>query len=123
MLVVGGGVGGLYASITAAERGHKVLLAKKTDKLGGTLWFTEVDPHKNDFRRYRDSLVARAQRAGVDFEFNTEVTADYIAGRNPDAVICAAGSVPAVPPIRGYRQRPLTRSSPIPTSTRSARRW
>ncbi|PIP00334.1 NAD(P)/FAD-dependent oxidoreductase [Pleomorphomonas carboxyditropha] len=101
VLVVGGGVGGLYASITAAERGHKVLLAEKTDKLGGTLWFTEVDPHKNDFRRYRDSLVTRAQRAGVDFAFNTEVTAGYIADRNPDAVICAAGSVPAVPPIKG----------------------
>lgn len=101
VLIVGGGVAGLYASITAAERGHKVTVVEKSGKLGGTLWFTDIDTHKKDLRRYRDSLVLRARRAGVVFELNTEATADYIITRNPDAVICAVGSVPAVPPIKG----------------------
>lgn len=101
VLVVGGGVAGLYGAITAAERGHKVTLVEKTDRLGGTLWFTERDNHKKDLWRYRNSLVVRAERAGVDFEMNTEATAGYIAEKNPHAVICAVGADPFVPPIEG----------------------
>ncbi|MCL6476961.1 MAG: FAD-dependent oxidoreductase [Peptococcaceae bacterium] len=101
VLVIGGGVAGMYAAITAAERGHKVTLAEKENKLGGLLWFTEVDPHKHDLKRYKDSLITRVSRLGVKVELNTEVTADYIKLKNPDAVICAVGSEPIVPRIPG----------------------
>ncbi|NTV90468.1 MAG: FAD-binding protein, partial [Clostridiales bacterium] len=46
VLIIGGGVAGMYAAITAAERGHKVTLTEKSDKLGGVLWFSETDKHK-----------------------------------------------------------------------------
>ncbi|WP_258359136.1 NAD(P)/FAD-dependent oxidoreductase [Moorella sulfitireducens (nom. illeg.)] len=104
VLVVGGGVGGMYAAITAAERGHKVTLAEKSDRLGGLLWFTDIDTHKDDLRRYKDSLIARLKRLGVCVELNTEVTRDYIKLRNPDAVICAVGSEPIVPAIPGIEK-------------------
>jgi 2,4-dienoyl-CoA reductase-like NADH-dependent reductase (Old Yellow Enzyme family)/NADPH-dependent 2,4-dienoyl-CoA reductase/sulfur reductase-like enzyme len=101
VLVIGGGVSGMYAAITAAERGHDVILAEKNGELGGLLWFTDIDEHKESLRRFRDSLITRCRRAGVDIRLGTEVTEAYITGMKPDAVIVAAGSRAAVPPIPG----------------------
>jgi len=101
VLVVGGGVAGMYAAITAAERGHKVILCEKEGKLGGWLWFTDYDSHKEDLRKYRDSMVNRINRLGVEVRLNTEVTRDDIEAMKPDAVVCAVGSEPLVPPIPG----------------------
>ncbi len=101
VLVVGGGPAGLYAAITAAERGHEVRLCEKEDKLGGLLWFADHDLHKGDLRRFRDSLITRVYRRGVDVRLNTEVDSAYIAGMDPDAVICCVGSEALVPPIEG----------------------
>ena len=101
VVVVGGGVSGMYAAITAAERGHKVTLVEKESKLGGLLWFTEVDTHKESLLRYRDSLVARCKYAGVEVMLNTEATPELLKELAPDAVICAVGSHAFVPPIQG----------------------
>jgi 2,4-dienoyl-CoA reductase-like NADH-dependent reductase (Old Yellow Enzyme family)/NADPH-dependent 2,4-dienoyl-CoA reductase/sulfur reductase-like enzyme len=101
VLVVGGGASGMYAALTAAERGHAVVLCEKGDKLGGLLWFTEKDTHKESLLRFRDSLVARCKHNGVDIRLNTEVTREMIEEMKPDAVICAVGSHPFVPGIPG----------------------
>jgi 2,4-dienoyl-CoA reductase-like NADH-dependent reductase (Old Yellow Enzyme family)/thioredoxin reductase len=101
VLVVGGGVSGMYAALTAAERGHEVILAEKSGKLGGLLWFTDIDEHKESLKRFCDSLIVRCRRAGVDIRLGTEVTEDYITGIKPDAIIVAAGSRANVPPIPG----------------------
>lgn len=101
VLVVGGGVSGMYAALTAAGRGHEVILAEKSHRLGGLLWFTDVDTHKESLRRFRDSLVVRCGRAGVDIRLGTEVTPALIKSLAPDAVICAVGSSPIVPSITG----------------------
>ena len=104
VLVIGGGISGLYAAATAAERGHKVTLVEKADKLGGQLWFTEIDTHKESLLRYRDSVIARCKRCGVNFILGTEVDEAYIEKASPDAVICAVGSHPFVPPIKGIEE-------------------
>lgn len=104
VLVVGGGPGGMYAAITAAERGHTVTLLEKEQKLGGLLWFTDEDCHKDDLRRYRDSLITRTHRAGVNVVTGCRATAEIIEQYAPDAVILAIGSEPAVPPIPGLRE-------------------
>jgi len=104
VLVIGGGVGGMYAAITAAGRGHRVTLAEKENKLGGLLWFTDIDIHKKDFSHYKDSLITRLHRAGVNVELNTEASPEYIKLKNPDAVICAVGSEPIIPGIPGIEK-------------------
>ncbi|NTV89898.1 MAG: FAD-dependent oxidoreductase, partial [Clostridiales bacterium] len=101
VLIIGGGVAGMYAAITAAERGHKVTLTEKSDKLGGVLWFSETDKHKEDLKRYKDSLICRIKRLGVKVELGTEADAAYIEGKKADAVICAVGAEPVVPRIKG----------------------
>ena len=101
VVVVGGGVSGMYAAITAAERGHDVTLIEKEGKLGGLLWFTEVDTDKESLLRYRDALIARCKFNGVKIMLNTEATRELLERMKPDAVICAVGSHPFVPPIPG----------------------
>ena len=101
VLVIGGGVSGMYAAITAAERGHDVTLMEKEDKLGGLLWFTEVDTDKESLLRFRDCLAARCRYAGVNVKLNSECTRETLEEMLPDAVICAVGSHPFVPPVPG----------------------
>lgn len=104
VLVIGGGVAGMYAAITAAKRGHQVTLCEKSDKLGGLLWFTNTDVHKESLRRYKDSLIVRAKRAGVNIMLNKEVTPEEIKRMSPDVVICAVGSTPSIPRIMGIEK-------------------
>ncbi len=101
VVVIGGGVSGMYAAVTAAERGHAVTLLEKGDKLGGQLWFTEIDTDKESLLRFRDSMVARCKYAGVEVRLNTEATRELVESMHPDAVICAVGAHPFVPPIAG----------------------
>ena len=93
--VVGGGPGGMYAALTAAERGHRVTLMDNREKLGGTLWYTTYDCHKDDMRKFRDHLANRVYRAGVDVQLGVTVTKETIEQFNPDAVILAIGEMDA----------------------------
>ena len=100
-IIVGGGIAGIQAAITAADRGHKVTLAEKSDKLGGLLYFTDVDIDKPDLRNFKDMMIREVKRHDVEILMNTEVTPEFIKEFAPDAVILATGSVPACPPING----------------------
>ena len=101
VMVVGGGPGGMYAAITAAERGHQVTLVEKTESLGGFLKFTDRDTYKTDLRRYKNSLITRVNKLNISVRFNTEATAEFVKQENPDALIVAIGSQPIVPNIPG----------------------
>ena len=101
VLVIGGGVAGLTAAYTAANRGHQVILAEQSDELGGLLTFTDYDYYKYDMRNYKELCIRRARRAGVDIRMNTAVTAENIADFGADAIIIAVGSSPLCPPIPG----------------------
>ena len=65
VLVVGGGPAGMEAAITAARRGHEVLLYEKTDALGGALKFAEAVPFKQDLYRFTQCLIRRVESSGV----------------------------------------------------------
>ena len=101
VLVVGGGIAGLTAAYTAANRGHQVILCEKTDELGGLLGFTDYDFYKYDLCNYKKLCIRRCERAGVDIRLNTAVTAETIGSYGADAVIIAVGSSPLCPPIPG----------------------
>ena len=101
VLVVGGGPGGLKAAATAAERGHDVTLCEKTGALGGFLKFTDYDDLKIDLYRLKEHLIHMCKKSGAKILLNTEVTPAYVAENGFDAVILAAGSLAAKPPIPG----------------------
>jgi 2,4-dienoyl-CoA reductase-like NADH-dependent reductase (Old Yellow Enzyme family)/thioredoxin reductase len=101
VLVVGGGVAGLKAAVTAALRGHKVILCEKSDKVGGILKCEQAIDFKQEMYQLGLTLERQAIEAGVEIRCNTTVTPAYAEELNPDVAILAVGSNPIVPPIKG----------------------
>lgn len=101
VLVAGGGVAGLKAAITAAQRGHQVILCEKTDALGGILKSEQAIPFKHEMYELGLTLERQARVEGVEIRLNTAVTPDYVEREAPDALILAVGSTPVVPPLPG----------------------
>ncbi|MCW2598452.1 MAG: 2,4-dienoyl-CoA reductase [Frankiales bacterium] len=98
VLVVGGGPAGLQAAVTAAERGHRVTLFEKSERLGGQVPVAASVPSRAEFLDITRNLVASAQRTGVDVKTSYEVSADFLLGEVPDVVVVATGAVPQRPP-------------------------
>ena len=104
VLVIGGGVGGMQAAITASKRGHQVLLCEKTGRLGGTLNFTEHDGEKQDLWNFRNTLIAELEDKKIPVLLNKEADEAFIREYDPDAVIIAIGAQPSVPDIPGVER-------------------
>jgi pyruvate/2-oxoglutarate dehydrogenase complex dihydrolipoamide dehydrogenase (E3) component len=101
VLVVGGGPGGMQAAMTAASRGHHVILAEKSDSLGGLLKFTDYDTLKSDLKRFKDYLIRQVQSSGAEIRLDTTVTPELVREIAPDALLIASGSEPITLPLPG----------------------
>jgi NADPH-dependent 2,4-dienoyl-CoA reductase/sulfur reductase-like enzyme len=103
VLVAGGGPGGMQAALTAAERGHSVVLCEKSGELGGALRSERGIPFKTDLYGFIATKARQLEKAGVEVRLNTEVTPELAAGIAPDVLIVAVGASPVVPPIPGLK--------------------
>jgi len=103
VLIAGGGVAGMQAALTAAERGHKVILCEKSIRLGGTLRCEEKVPFKKHLAEYLDYQVRMISRAPVDIRTGTVVTPAYAKAAEADVIIAALGARPIVPNIPGIQ--------------------
>ena len=101
VLVAGGGCGGMEAAIAAAKGGHDVSLYEKSDALGGWLKMERHIPFKLDMYNFSQTQAYECEKYGVKIHLNTPVTKELIDREKPDTVICAIGSEPLVPPIKG----------------------
>jgi len=101
VLIAGGGPAGMQAAITAAQRGHKVILCERQTELGGALRCERGISFKKDTFDLVSNMANRMQKAGVEVRLNTEVTAQYAEQEAPDVLIVAAGAQPIVPPLPG----------------------
>jgi 2,4-dienoyl-CoA reductase-like NADH-dependent reductase (Old Yellow Enzyme family)/NADPH-dependent 2,4-dienoyl-CoA reductase/sulfur reductase-like enzyme len=101
VLVAGGGPGGMKAAITAAQRGHKVVLCEKSSKLGGALKCIRAISFKKDLYGLIKSLEVQMRKAGVEIRLNTEVTQELVEREAPNVLVLAVGAAPIVPPLPG----------------------
>ena len=101
LLIIGGGIAGMQAALTAAKRGHTVTIAEKSDRLGGVLLCEEKVPFKIHLHEYIQNQARRVGEAGIKVLLNTELTPEQAEEMKFDAIIAAIGSDPVVPPIPG----------------------
>jgi len=99
VVVVGAGPGGLEVARVATERGHRVTVLDKSDRLGGTLWFSTLTTPDNE--RLLNWLRNEVERLGIEVRLNTEATAHSVAALAPDAVVVATGAVRERPDVPG----------------------
>ncbi len=101
VMVVGGGPGGMEAAITAAERGHDVVLYEKSGKLGGALNFAEKVDFKRALFEYAKTQEYIMGKRGVKVNLNADVTRDTVEAEKPDVLFIATGAHSIVPKIDG----------------------
>jgi len=99
--VVGAGPAGLSFAVTAAQRGHAVVLFDAGSEIGGQLNIAKQVPGKEEFyetlRYYRRQLALH----GVELRLSTRVEASDLAGQGYDEMVVATGIQPRTPDIKG----------------------
>lgn len=102
VLIAGGGPAGMEAALTAAKRGHRVILCEKEDRLGGTLNIADTVSFKSRMKLYKDRMVRHVMdHPSIQVRLNCPVTPELVRDIGPDAMFAAIGAAPAVPPIPG----------------------
>lgn len=101
VLVVGGGIGGMEAALTADANGHEVILCEKESRLGGHIRCEENVPFKKNLAGYIAHQERRIANSNIEVRLNTEVTHEYAKEQNADVIIAALGARPVKPAITG----------------------
>lgn len=101
VMVVGGGPGGMEAAVTAAERGHDVVLYEKSDSLGGTLKLFKHADFKYALYELSQTLSYKLKKLNVRTVLNADVTEETVKQENPDVLFIAVGADPVVPHLPG----------------------
>jgi energy-coupling factor transport system permease protein len=101
VVIVGGGIAGMQAAITAYDRGHKVTLLEAENHLGGQLNIASVPPHKHYVNWAKEWFTSQVAKRDIDIRLGFKADLRSIKLLNPDLVLVATGSLPCTPPIPG----------------------
>jgi len=105
VIIVGGGPAGLQAAITAAERGHEVILLEKEKEIGGQLNLASLAPGKAELRNVLEYFSSQLEKKSEKItKIHEEGTSSGVRDLNPDTVIAAVGSAPLIPDIPGIQE-------------------
>ena len=100
--IVGGGIGGMEAAIVCAQRGHRVHLYEKSDKLGGVFIAAAAPSFKEKDRDLIAWYRREIQKYPINVHLNTEIK--NIESLQVDEVIIATGSVANKIPVKGFAE-------------------
>ncbi len=110
VFVVGGGPAGLEAARVAAERGHHVVLAEASDRLGGQFRLAGLQPRRAQILDLIDWYQRQLGQLQVEVRYGHYVEAEDVERENAEHVIIATGSQPP----DGAFQRALPQFDGIP---------
>ncbi len=113
IMVVGGGPSGMEAARVLAERGHRVSLYERDDKLGGQLNIAALQPHKEAYRSLVEYQIRGLEKAGVQPILNTQVTVEMVKTVKPDLVVVATGAKPRVLPVPGATGKNVVQANDV----------
>ncbi|GAB3497180.1 FAD-dependent oxidoreductase [Nocardiopsis coralliicola] len=99
--VVGAGPAGLATAVSAAERGHRVVLLDSADRIGGQLNLARRVPGKQEFDETMRYFGERLEELGVQVRLGAEATAESLEAEGFDDVVVATGVTPRTPEIDG----------------------
>ncbi len=103
--VIGGGIAGMQAALSAADRGHHVVLYEKTDRLGGQALLSDGMWFKKEMKLFHEYLETQVKKnSNIYVMLNTEADFNMIASSDPDAVIVAVGAEQVIPDIPGLEK-------------------
>jgi 2,4-dienoyl-CoA reductase-like NADH-dependent reductase (Old Yellow Enzyme family)/thioredoxin reductase len=101
VIVAGGGIAGMQAALTCAQRGHDVTLYEKEARLGGTLLCEENVPFKKLLSNYIHYQERQVRAAGVYVRLSEKLTPEKAQEAEADVIIASLGARPFKPPIPG----------------------
>lgn len=101
IMVVGAGMAGLEAAVTAAQRGHSVSIYEKSDRIGGQIWIAGTPPGKQELWEFAHYYSAMIKKHSIPLHLGTTVTLEMIRAQKPDHIIIAEGAKAMIPPIKG----------------------
>jgi 2,4-dienoyl-CoA reductase-like NADH-dependent reductase (Old Yellow Enzyme family)/thioredoxin reductase len=94
VVIVGAGPAGMEAALTAAQRGHEVLVFEKADRVGGQVWVGAGSPLRRNWARIAEFYTRQSRKGLFEVRLNTAATPESVLELRPDAVIIATGSRP-----------------------------
>lgn len=95
VLIVGGGPAGLAAAQSAARRGHRVVLAEASGRLGGRLGLLAGSGAAETLLETVSFAERELGRLEVDVRLGVRVDAGALEESRPDVVVLGSGTTPA----------------------------
>ncbi|WP_438781501.1 NAD(P)/FAD-dependent oxidoreductase [Enterococcus sp. DIV0187] len=111
--IIGAGPAGLQAAWILAKRGHEVTVFEKEEFPGGAYKIAAVPPHKQDLSKLIHTQMTLCKKNGVDVILNTKVNNDLLSKMKVDVIICAAGSEPIIPNIKGIHEQNVYQANTV----------
>ena len=99
--VVGAGPAGLSFAVTAAERGHSVVLIEAAAEIGGQFNIAKTIPGKEEFYETLRYFRRQLELKGVEQRLNTRADVATLLQEGFDDIVLATGVVPRMPDIEG----------------------
>jgi 2,4-dienoyl-CoA reductase-like NADH-dependent reductase (Old Yellow Enzyme family)/thioredoxin reductase len=97
IMVIGGGIAGMQAAIGLGQRGHRVSLYEKGDRLGGQILLAARPPGKEEMNRLLEGSIRQIQKFKIKVHLKREVTPEWVIKENPYATVIATGGKPMRP--------------------------
>lgn len=105
VLVIGGGPGGMFSAVAAADRGCHVDLVEKSNELGGRLIAAAAPEFKKEMRAYIEYMRREvAKRDNITVKFGTAIKPEDVPAGKYDKIIVAIGAEVSCPPIPGIEK-------------------